>query len=83
MNEYTSLLVWLSAELQPNTACTRLGVRGAFFRHFSGLEFSRFESESTLLPQAGNASRWHAPRKRRKRLRLLLTDGEVSYTIPA
>ena len=30
------------------------------FEHFRGCEFFRFEGESTLPPQAGNASRWHA-----------------------
>jgi hypothetical protein len=44
----------------PNTACTRLGVRTAFFGIFLALAESRFEGESTLPPQAGNASRWAA-----------------------
>jgi hypothetical protein len=41
----------------PNNACTRLGVRTAFFGIFLALAESRFNSESTLPPQAGNASR--------------------------
>ena len=41
-----------------NTACTRLGVRTAFFELFLASAESRFGGESTLPPQAGNASRW-------------------------
>ena len=44
----------------PNTACTRLGVRPAFLELFLAFTESRFESESTLPPQAGNARRWAA-----------------------
>jgi hypothetical protein len=36
-----------------NKACTRLGVRTAFFGIFLALAESRFEGESTLPPQAG------------------------------
>src|SRR5512134_2787098 len=42
----------------PNKACTRLGVRAAFFELFLACADSRFEGESTLPPQAGNAHRW-------------------------
>ena len=42
----------------PNTACTRLGVGPAFFELFLALADSRFEGDSTLPPQAGNAHRW-------------------------
>jgi hypothetical protein len=41
----------------PNNACTRLGVRAAFFGIFLASAESRFEGESTLPPQAGNAGR--------------------------
>ena len=41
-----------------NTACTRLGVGPAFFELFLALAESRFDGESTLPPQAGNANRW-------------------------
>jgi hypothetical protein len=44
----------------PNTACTRLGVRTAFFELFLACREFRFDGESTLPPQAGNASRWAA-----------------------
>ena len=47
-----------SIERPPNTACTRLGVRAAFLGIFLACAESRFEGESTLPPQAGNASRW-------------------------
>jgi hypothetical protein len=47
----------------PNTACTRLGVRAAFLSMFLAWADSRFEGESTLPPQAGNASRWAADEK--------------------
>jgi hypothetical protein len=40
-----------------NNACTRLGVRTAFFSIFLAYAESRFEGESTLPPQAGNANR--------------------------
>jgi hypothetical protein len=39
---------------------TRLGVGPAFFGIFLAFVDSRFEGESTLPPQAGNASRWAA-----------------------
>jgi len=42
----------------PNKACTRLGVGPAFLSMFLALADSRFDSESTLPPQAGNANRW-------------------------
>jgi hypothetical protein len=45
----------------PNNACTRLGVGPAFFGMFLALEDSRFEGESPLPPQAGNANRWAVP----------------------
>ena len=45
----------------PNNACNGQGVRTAFFAFFLALSFSRFESESALPPQAGNADRWAAP----------------------
>ena len=45
-------------ETAPNKACTRLGVRAAFFSIFLAYADFRFEGESTLPPQAGNASRW-------------------------
>ena len=42
-----------------NTACSRLGVRAALFWLFSRLwAFHRFDGESSLPPQAANASRW-------------------------
>ena len=41
----------------PNTACTRLGVRTAFSGIFLACADSRFEGDSPLPPQAGNASR--------------------------
>jgi hypothetical protein len=44
----------------PNTACTRLGVGPAFLSMFLACAGFRFEGESTLPPQAGNASRWAA-----------------------
>ena len=47
----------MSAESAPNTVCTRLGVGPAFFESFLAAAESRFEGESTLPPQAGNASR--------------------------
>jgi hypothetical protein len=47
----------LKAQEPPNTACTRLGVRAAFLSIFLALAEFRFEGESTLPPQAGNASR--------------------------
>ena len=48
-------------ETPPNNACTRLGVRAAFFERFLASADSRFEGESTLPPQAGNANRWTNP----------------------
>ena len=42
----------------PNTACSRLGVRAAFSGIFLALSYPRFGGESTLPPQAANASRW-------------------------
>ena len=47
----------------PNTACTRLGVRAAFFDIFLARGGFRFGGDSTLPPQAGNASRWAAEGK--------------------
>ena len=47
-----------SGKTQANNACTRLGVRAAFFSIFLALGVSRFGGESTLPPQAGNANRW-------------------------
>ena len=44
----------------PNNACTRLGVGPAFFESFLAHAESRFDGESTLPPQAGNAHRWAA-----------------------
>ena len=41
----------------PNTACTRLGVCAAFLGSSLAWADSRFEGESTLPPQAGNARR--------------------------
>ena len=41
-----------------NNACTRLGVGPAFFDIFLAFAGFRFEGESTIPPQAGNASRW-------------------------
>jgi hypothetical protein len=38
----------------------RLGVRAAFLSVFQACAESRFGGESTLPPQAGNASRWVA-----------------------
>jgi hypothetical protein len=45
-------------ELPPNTACTQLRVRATFLSMFLASAESRFEGESTLPPQAGNAHRW-------------------------
>jgi hypothetical protein len=44
----------------PLTKHIRLGVRAAFLSFFVALSCFRFEGESTLPPQAGNASRWAA-----------------------
>ena len=53
--------IWSSININaPNNACTRLGVGPAFLGIFLASAESRFEGESTLLPQAGNASRWVA-----------------------
>ena len=49
-----------SMRQQANNACTRLGVRAAFFSVFLALADSRFEGESPLPPEAGNANRWAA-----------------------
>ena len=44
---------------QPNNACTRLGVRAAFFGSFLALSFIRFDGESTLHPKRVTpAVRW-------------------------
>ncbi len=40
-----------------NTACTRLGVHAAFFRHFLGSRLVPSKWRCLIPPQAGNASR--------------------------
>jgi hypothetical protein len=42
----------------PNKACTRLGVRTAFFRQFSELEARSGKAAFSHPTQAGNAHRW-------------------------
>ena len=54
---YSHLEFSRGKEPVPNKACTRLGVRAAFFELFLACAGSRCESESTLPPQAGNANR--------------------------
>jgi hypothetical protein len=55
--EFLLKVLGLEGQKTPNTACTRLGVRTAFCGIFVASAESRFEGESTLPPQAGNASR--------------------------
>jgi hypothetical protein len=44
-------------ERQPNTACTRLGVRAAFLELFRGFKLVPAKHCYLVPPQAGNASR--------------------------
>ena len=75
----------------PNNACTRLGVRAAFLSMFLAWAGLRFEGESTLPPQAGNASRWaHKTELLQNRMRSTMfrnivwdVDGTLFDTYPA
>ena len=53
-------LFWLRAldQFCPLTKHIRLGVRTAFLDIFLASVESRFNGESSLPPQAGNANRW-------------------------
>jgi hypothetical protein len=43
----------------PNNACCgQVGTRHVILAFFGALSFLRFEGESTLPPQVGNAHRW-------------------------
>ena len=58
-------VLWLQAgSVKPRRLTMRapdLGYAPRFLSFFLALAESRFESESTLPPQAGNASRWAVP----------------------
>jgi hypothetical protein len=45
---------------RPTMRASDLGYAPRYFGFFRGFELSRFEGESTLPPQAGNANRWAA-----------------------
>ena len=45
-------------QMRPTQRAPDLGYAARFLSFFVALSFFRFDSESTLPPQAGNASRW-------------------------